>query len=156
MNISVPSFKAQNKVNIKPMDIGKSDMMSSSSYANLGVSKAKTPSKDVKMNKDGDSFEIKKDVNELPKGSNQTRGLKVIDKEIQDCKREDFESDESFRQHKQMLLEERRKLVETDGEAKAKKAEANGNAASKILEGTGKLLSGAGELAGKLLPFLMK
>ena len=85
------------------------------------------------------------------KGGNYKRGLKVVDNEILECKRENFESDEAYTNHKKMLLEERQKYVATEAEAKNKKAEG----ASKVINSTGNLLTGIANVAGKVIDVLV-
>ena len=101
-----------------------------------------------KNNMDGDTISFSK-------GSDYSRGLKVLDKEIQDCKREDFESDEAYTNRMKMLLEARQCHVGTEAEAKAKKTEARTEGASKIIDSTGNLLGKAADFVGSIAPFFV-
>ncbi len=85
------------------------------------------------------------------KGGNYKRGLKVVDEEILNCKREDFDSDEAYTKHKQMLLEQRQQYVSVEADAKAKKTEAGTTGASKVLNATGNFLGNVANVAGKVL-----
>lgn len=106
-------------------------------------------------NLDKDTLNSFKENNKLDadtfKGNNYKRGLKVLDEEILNCKRADFDSDEAYTNHKKMLLEERQGYVTKEADAKAKKSEVGTNGAAKILEATGNFLGNVATIAGKVI-----